>query len=283
MRHAARLAGLTAAIALAAGCTGQRRAAFFDAYDKIIVGVTPRSAVDGLLEQEPVRPGKEEVFVSPEGDPYIRLEYTHDAPQGLVIAKHLLSYTDRVGLDTRTLKLRRVGVIRPDKPARYRLAIRARQIDPLIDLLAPGAGTLSSVLNETPLVHPKFTKVVSIRDEFRPEVPPPPEDQRHLPEVYLYTRRGRIPDFHESHRGFGRWTLLTRTGELHSAFFVPGRIYPGSRSYRRVYADADGYLTFEYHFKNYGETVDTTVAVKEQPRGTFHVRYETTADFVRRP
>lgn len=274
------LAGVAAAAL--AGCASQA-AQFRTAYEQIEVGRTIRAEVDRLFPDGPVRPDLVETFVAGRGDPYMRLAYTHNAPQGVVISKHLLAWRDQVGKRQRTLTLEREGVVQPEEPARYRAALRARNIDPLIDLLAPDAGTLTSVLNETPLVRPEYGKVVSIRDEFRPDVPDPPPGERHLPSVYLYTRRGQMPDFNEAHLGFGRWTLLTKRGDLHSAFFVPGRIFPGSGSYQRAFVDDQGYLTFAFHFQNYGETVNTLVAVKEDPPGTFLIRYTTVAEFVRHP
>jgi hypothetical protein len=268
MRGMKRLSLMAAVLAMA-GCA--QRSQFFRTYERTVVGQTTRADVDRLFPEGPVRAGLIETFMAPSGDPYVRLRYAGQPPRGVVVAKHFLRHSDRSGPRHRTLRLSRLGVVQPEQPARYRRAIEAREIDPLIDLLAPTAGTLRAVLNETPYVKPEFSSVVSIRDEFRPEAPDPPPGQRHLPEV------------HQSHLGFGRWALLTSTGDLYSTFFVPGRIYPGSHSYKRAFVDEDGFLTFLFHFENYGETVDTIVAVKEDPAGTFHVRYETTAVLVREP
>jgi len=281
MRGANRVILAAAGLAVAAGCS--QRSHVVKAYEGIEVGQTTRAQVDRLLPDGPVRPGQVETFVGRNGDRHVRLRYSHNAPQGVVMAKHLFTATERKGERYRTLTLRREGVVRPKDPRPYRRAVRDKDIDPLIDLLAPKAGTLTAVLNETPYVNPEFGSVVSIRDEFRPDAPDPPAGQRHLPEVFIYTQRGRIDDFDQSHRGFGRWTLLTSTGDWHSAFFVPGQVYPGSHAYRSAAVDGSGFLTFSFHFENYGETVDTIVAVKEDPTGTFHVRYETTAVLVRKP
>jgi hypothetical protein len=281
MRNAARLGVALAALAALTGCA--RHSVLQDAYDRIVVGTTTRAQVDALLPAGPVRVGQKETFVSPEADLYLRLAYSTDSPQGVVRQKHLFGYTDRTGWDYRTLTLTRHGLVQPEDPKVYEQALREKQIDPLIDLLAPGAGTLAEVLSQTPLAAPGLGGVVRVRDEARPDEPPPPPGERHLPQVFLYNRSGQMPDFHSSALGFGRWTLLTPRGEIHSAFFVPGQIYRGSHAHDRVFVDDRGFLTFAYRFENYAETVDTLVAVKQVAPGFFEVRYDTTARLVLRP
>ena len=278
----ARTAAIVAAAVLAAaGCAQEN--GLVKTYRQIQVGTTTRRQVDRILGKEPVRPGAVEVFTAPEGDDYLRLRYARDAADGVVVEKHLFSWSDRKGDLYRHIALRRLGEVRPKDPAPYRRAIGRKDITPLIDLLAPEAATLAALLIETPYARPEFGTLVTIRAEFLPEPPPPPEGQRHLPETFVFTRRRSVDDFDQSHRGFGRFSLLTASGETFSVFFVPALIFPGSRSYSEATIDKAGWLTFRYHFENYGEKVDTLVAVKEEPAGVFRVRYETEAALLLRP